>query len=372
MSSTERKSNYELLRIVSMFFIVTFHTICHGQALSLCENSTLKFILNIIVLITLVHVNSYIMVTGYFQSNSKFKQSNVWALINSNLFYRIVILIILSITGYVTMNSLEIFKETFIINFTEYWFVRVYLILYCISPFLNKLIQNLEKSEFKKLLFIVFIIFSVLPFISNNQIISNDGFTLSQFIFMYLLGAYLRIYPLKESYIFKRVNVNKFRIICIFGFFFCVFQNYLLTNTSISILGTNSIIDEIASNFINGNLSYSNPIIILQTIFYFSLFSTINIKSKFVNKIASLSLGVYLFHDNQLIKNNFRIYQFLKIGIGPIYSVKYIFHIFVAIVCIFVFGIIIEFIRQQIFKFIYNLKISKKIRDKYYKFYNTL
>ena len=197
MSSTERKSNYELLRIVSMFFIVTFHTICHGQALSLCENSTLKFILNIIVLITLVHVNSYIMVTGYFQSNSKFKQSNVWALINSNLFYRIVILIILSITGYVTMNALEIFKETFIINFTEYWFVRVYLILYCISPFLNKLIQNLEKSEFKKLLFIVFIIFSVLPFISNNQIISNDGFTLSQFIFMYLLGAYLRIYTLK-------------------------------------------------------------------------------------------------------------------------------------------------------------------------------
>lgn len=79
-----------------------------------------------------------------------------------------------------------------------------------------------------------------------------------------------------------------------------------------------------------------------------------------------------MFHDNQLIKNNFRIYQFLKIGIGPIYSVKYIFHIFVAIVCIFVFGIIIEFIRQQIFKFIYNLKISKKIRDKYYKFYNTL
>ena len=79
-----------------------------------------------------------------------------------------------------------------------------------------------------------------------------------------------------------------------------------------------------------------------------------------------------MFHDNQLIKNNFRIYQFLKIGTGPIYSVKYIFHIFVAIVCIFVFGIIIEFIRQQIFKFIYNLKISKKIRDKYYKFYNTL
>lgn len=87
-----------------------------------------------------------------------------------------------------------------------------------------------------------------------------------------------------------------------FWIFFCVFQNYLLTNTSISILGTNSIIDEIANNFINGNLSYSNPIIILQTIFYFSLFSTINIKSKFVNKIASLSLGVYLFHDNQLIK----------------------------------------------------------------------
>ena len=111
-----------------------------------------------------MHVNSYILVTGYFQSKSRFKQSKVWALINSSLFYRIVIMLIVMILGE-KLSQVEILQETFILNLSEYWFIKVYLFLYCLSPFINKLISNLDKKDFQKLLVVLFVILSFLPYI---------------------------------------------------------------------------------------------------------------------------------------------------------------------------------------------------------------
>lgn len=368
----ERKSNFELLRILSMFLIVMFHTICHGGALSNSKHETLSLVLNFLVLISLVHVNSYILTTGYFQSKKEFKQARVWSLINSNLFYRIIILIILTLTGYVSLSKLDILKEIFIINITEYWFIRVYLYLYCLSPFLNKLISSLDKKMFKKLLMILFVILSILPFITGNLAFDNDGFTLYQFIFLYLLGAYFREYPIEKSYLFKHWSKEMIRLICICVFIGCVILNFLLTQTSLFMLGKNEIIDFISINFIDSSLAYSNPIVIIQTLAYFFYFSTLDFKSKFINKVSSLSLGVYLIHDNQLLKSKFGLYKFLGIGTKPIYSFSYIFYIFIVMAGIFVGGLLIEWIRQIIFKFIYNRKISKKIRDKYYNWLNNL
>ena len=80
----ERNSSYELMRIVSMFLIVLYHVILHGKMIENCENAGLKILLELIKFFTLVHVNSFILVTGYFQINSKFNQKKLWSLIGSN------------------------------------------------------------------------------------------------------------------------------------------------------------------------------------------------------------------------------------------------------------------------------------------------
>ena len=90
----DRISNYELLRIVSMFFIVMYHAIHHGNVINNCLNEGLKVILEFIMLVLVVHVNSFVLVTGYFQSKSNFKQSKLWSIINANWFYKSIIIII--------------------------------------------------------------------------------------------------------------------------------------------------------------------------------------------------------------------------------------------------------------------------------------
>ena len=120
----ERASNYELLRIVSMFFIVMYHTIHHGNVINNCLNEGLKVILEFIMLILVVHVNSFVLVTGFFQSKSNFKQSKLWSIINANWFYKALIIIVFFILQIEPITKLDLFINLFPLNLTEYWFIN--------------------------------------------------------------------------------------------------------------------------------------------------------------------------------------------------------------------------------------------------------
>ena len=83
----KRDSNYELMRIISMFLIVLFHVIHHGNVLWNVQIKVVSLLLEFILFLTVVHVNSFILVTGYYQCESKFKISKVISLFFTSLFY---------------------------------------------------------------------------------------------------------------------------------------------------------------------------------------------------------------------------------------------------------------------------------------------
>ena len=84
----------------------------------------------------------------------------------------------------------------------------MYLVTYVLSDFINKFINRLTRGEFKSFLMLSFIILSVIPFITGYKVVWNDGFTFFNFIYLYMIGAYLRMYPLKETYHFSRHHHN--------------------------------------------------------------------------------------------------------------------------------------------------------------------
>lgn len=367
--SQRRQSNFELLRVVSMFFIVIYHIIYHGNVIENCTNQGLSLIFTILELITIVHVNSFILVSGYFQSKSNFKQSKVWALINSSLFYKAAIIIIFSFLGYISLSKVAILKELFFLNLEQYWFIKVYLFLYCLSPFLNKFINSLDKKYYQKFLLVSFVIFSLIPYFTGNQAFSNDGYSLYNFVFLYFIGAYLRRFPINKSYLFKKCSKNLLRLTLIIVFFYCAFINYLIFTTSNSLIGTNSLVNEISNNLIDMTLAYSNPIIMLQSVAFFLLFETINIKSNFINNISKLTLGIYMIHDNNFVRG--KLYEMTNISTAPINSYSFILYVIFIACLIFVSCAVIEWLRQFIFRLIYERKFSIKIREKYYKFIHS-
>ena len=197
-----RNSNHELMRLVSMFLIVMTHVINCGYVLQNSQNAFLSQMVLIIYFVTMVHVNSFVLLTGYYQCKKNFKQSTLWKLMDSTLFYKITITLILCLLGYISVSKVEWIQHLFPINMTMYWFLKVYFILYCISPFLNKLIQSLSKNDFKKLLIVGFVVMSIIPTITDGGAFANNGHTLYNFVYLYFVGAYLRMYPLDREYIY--------------------------------------------------------------------------------------------------------------------------------------------------------------------------
>lgn len=363
---TTRKSNFELLRIVSMFFIVLYHTIIHGHVIENSTNPKITMILHLLLFITIVHVNSYVLISGYFQSKSKFKQSKIWSLINADWFYRVIIVIILTSIGAISLSKVEFLKQVFIIDITDsYWFVKFYIAIYLLSPFLNKLIEGLNKKEYNYLLIILTVLLSIIPYLTGEQGFSNNGFTVQHFIYLYLIGGYLRKFPIEELAIFKKYSKQ---VVCLIIFFSCAILNYIIYRSSQSLNNVNSLVNDITNNLILMSRAYSNPIVIVQTIAFVLFFETLNIRSKIINNLATLTLGIYLVHDNPLMRGV--LYQWLRIDNGPVSNYSFILYIFIVSFAIYFTASLIEWIRQKTFHWIYNRKISTKIRQKYYSWLN--
>lgn len=343
-----RNSNFELMRIISMFLIVMYHTIYHGKIIQNSATPFLKIFFLILEMITIIHVNSFVLVSGYYQSESQFKLKKVINLMLLNLFYSLLFIFLFSYFHIFKISEFTIIKGLSFLNINEYWFIKIYIFLFCLSPYLNIIIKNMNKKEYKTLLILLIIFLSVIPTFSGQEILSNNGYTLSQFVMLYLIGGYLKKYPINIK------SKVKTRIATFLIFFGCVTLNFLLILFSFKNNGQNEFINYICNNINVSYLSYSNPIILLQSLVYFLFFLTLDFQSKLINKISSLVLGVYFIHDNNYVR--LWIYKFLKIDNGLIYSRRYILYFIVIVLVIFVLCLIIEYIRKKITKLLIFLK----------------
>lgn len=203
-----KQSNFELMRIVSTFFIVLYHVIYKGYTLQNSSGATL-FLLQLIVCITLVHVNSFILITGCFQYNKKFSLQKFLSTFSIFYFYKIIIYLIFIIFNKESFTSVDFFNLINPFYISTHWYIACYLVIYLLSPFFNILIKNMNQPTHRKLILILILCFSFAPFFSNQTVGTNDGLTVVQFIIMYFIGSYLAKYPIDENIHFKNYSKNK-------------------------------------------------------------------------------------------------------------------------------------------------------------------
>ncbi|MBQ6494983.1 MAG: acyltransferase [Bacilli bacterium] len=356
-----RESNYELMRIISMFLIIIYHTIGYGNLIYNTDNIYMKGLLYLIRYTAIVHVNSFVLLSGYFQSKSKFKLSKLLNLVLCTLFYVNVLNLVLYKIGYLH----DVTKFSLLTNILpsligNYWFISTYVLLYILSDYLNLVINRLNKDEYKKLLVVLFIVVSIIPFVFGHSVFNNSGFSLYNFVFLYFIGGYLRRYPLKDSYYFNRYSKTGYLFFLIFIFFMMVFISfslYALTNEQSSIEAVDWIIDRIN----DVRRGHSTPYVIIQSICYFEIFGLLSFKSKIVNYLSSCTFGIYLFHEHKYIRPI--IYVLLGVDRGGYSFSFWVFKdILVCAIIIFLLGVIIDSLRKIIFKIIGKTKLLKKIK----------
>ncbi len=194
----KRYYNLDVLRILSMIMIVILHYCFHGYHLT--DANSIGYntpALWIIYSFCYCSVDIFVLISGYFLCKSEFKFKKIIELWVQVFFYSIIIGFIFFVLKDARFSSVKTYLNC-IFPFTSkaYWFFSIYTILYLISPYINKMINALNKEEFKRLLIIGGILFFLAnEFIPGTHLFDRTyGFGILWFIYLYLFAAYIRLY----------------------------------------------------------------------------------------------------------------------------------------------------------------------------------
>lgn len=280
MSNTNiRNSSIELLRIISAMGVVILHmnNSEFGGAFSYVNNHTLNScLINLFECIFICAVNVFIIISGYFLSKTNTRKVSK---IVELLIQMGIINGIFNVLQSIILNR----KITIVSSIIEFiparYFIILYSVLYLVSPYINILVNNLDKKQFKKLLILLFVIFSVYSFTIDVLVHfgikesmspislygSASGYSIVNFILLYFIGTYIGKYELEYS------------------------------NKKVVLIGIASLVINYICSLISGlAYSYNNPLVIIYATMVFVLFSRVNFTNAIIIELSKATYTCYV------------------------------------------------------------------------------
>lgn len=281
---TQRDSNLELYRILSMLLIVAHHYVVNS-GLTAADGPIYANPLSWRSLFLLLlgawgktGINCFVMITGYFMCKSDITAKKFAKLVGEWLFYRYLLHAIFWITGYEPFTLKTAVLG--IVPFTQIGsgFTSCFMLFFLAIPFLNVLVQHLSEKQHLYLLVLtgfIYIVFGTAHRVTMNYV--------SWFMVLYFIASYIRLYPKK---LFEDTKL--------WGW---------LTLASLAL----SVISVVSATWLGTklgrNLSYffvadSNTFLaVTNGVLSFLFFKNLKMPySKFINTVAASTFGVLCIH----------------------------------------------------------------------------
>lgn len=324
MLENQKNAGLELLRIVSMLMIIGHHFLIHGGVLT---SAPMTFGYNaghLLEAFFIYGVNCFVLISGYFLVAQKsFRWKKIIYLWCSIFFWCFVTAVIASLF-HVRPNWWEVFAP---ITHGAYWFMTCYMGLYLIAPFLNVMLNHLDKRNYRNLLMILFVLFSILTTQKLDPFRIHDGYSLLWFINLYIIAGYIRLYGVKVSKV-ASLSVYAVLSLVLFG---CFWNHHLVVR------------------YFNVTPAYNTWMVVIASVALFLFFKDLSIKNipfrRYIFFFAPLTFGIYLIHDNNLVRPLWKtlpIHQFLN---PPLFLVDFI----VTVLAVFLLCAFLEKGRIMIF-----------------------
>lgn len=359
-----RQSGIELLKIIAMLLIVISH---NAQSVSGAEN----FIMNN-VNINQPTTNIFIFISQFFRSfgalgNNMFLLSSIWFLVDSknvklnkiaymtlDAYVFSVIFMLIFLIGGVTLTAKEVIKQLFPITFASNWYIPCYLLLYAIHPLLNIIIDKITRKQHLAYCFAFFILYMCAGCIDADFFFGNS---LIHFIGFYFIVSYLK----NNLSVISNFKKN---IIC---FFIGIGLSILLLIT-MNFAGLHMSIA--AQNVLHFTVLNHNPINFLIAFSLFNIFRDLKFQSKIINYISSLTMLIYIIHENDLFRAYLRsdlLYDFWEIS----NKMNIVLFVLIFSAALFIASTIIAIVYNKFFQTSVH-KLAEKILQLVLKFYGKI
>lgn len=340
LEKSRRSSNYELLRILCMTFIVMHHFVVHGGSFEMDGLSTNRIISLIILPLGKISFNCFVALSTWFLAESSFKASRFLKIWLEVLFYNIVFMVLTDIFrgGYVNGITWRNWLGAILpMCGNSHGYAAAYMAFYLMLPFLRIVSDAINKTQLIYLISILSVTqFGVILIGRVIQYTQPFASEILLFVLCYYISSYLRRYPSKwqsNRWILAGVLISLWLVTALFHIWNAVqpeayLAKYFCFTVTVS------------------ELSYVNTI---AGYALFLLFGTIEIPtSRTVNAVASTMFGVLLAHDH----NYFRPIlwkRFLKTDQWYyVPTVQFVGGMIAATVLIMTAGMVIDALRQTL------------------------
>ncbi len=368
----ERMANLELLRCVAMMMVVVLHYLGKGGLLTELTEETLGSVGTVAWLLEsfcIVAVNVYMFISGYFLCMSSFKPSRLIQLWLQVWAYSVVIGLLGALTGVMTETAFDMhYLLTLFLPITmgHYWFMTSYVFLYLLLPFVGMAAGKMTKQQMQISLGFLFFTFCILKSVLPLRLeMDEQGYNCLWYACVFLAAAYVRRFCItgSEESAGRKERLPGFSLKkrgCCLGLYvggcLLIFAGTMLLRTVY--LHTGSL-----GRMLGMCLEYNHLLPFLAAVGLFGVFYSLRIQGKaadVINKVAPHTLGVYLLHENLGLRytwqNWFRAEQIVsmastsgegKAAFGAVVSL--LLWTVIAVVCVFVCGILADIVRKWIF-----------------------
>ncbi len=329
MPSSARQSNFELLRLVCMLMVLNLHSFW-GYEYGMGLLNMLDFFRESLCICA---VDCFVLISGYW--GIRWKARSFYNLVFQIFFYAFAVYLFCVGSGIVEFDK-GIFIENFKSLYKFWGFITCYLVLYFLAPLLNAFV---EKTDCKKLLFYIFVMF-----IAENFVVRVNSGTLN-FCLLYLIGRWISRTSLLQKIKFNPLYAYLIVSVIITGIVLFLHVKLHLNATQMQ-------------SFILG-YSYSSPLVILQAVFLFLLFGKLNIQNRAINWCAASCLSIFLIHMHPTIKE-IGYYSFTR----SLYQRSFLEHLLILcalIIVVFIGSILVDKIRMVV-SFLCEKTLTKAIR----------
>jgi len=342
---TGRQANFELLRLVAMLFVVMLHYLSKGQALPdfidhmPTGNQYLAYLWESFAIVA---VNAFLLVSGYFLINARFRCKRMVELVLQVLFYSILVPVALLICHIIPASGFNLYtiaNDLFPILSEHYWFATYYVFLYLCVPLLNRGIHHMTRKQHQWLMAFLLLVFSVSKSVIPVPLATDHkGYDLVWFICVYVVAAYMRLYGI-TFFENKRKSIVTY-LVCVLAIFlygvgvgaFCFY--------------TGKLTDQIGEVW-----HYNHILNLLAAISFFHIFLHMKIRSNrladMICNVSPYAFGVYLFHEQFEVRylwpTWFRVKEMSE-------TMWFIPHMIGTVLTIFLLGLVVDYLRSRIFR----------------------
>jgi len=328
----KRQVNFELLRILCMYMIVVGHCLFHGRVTAKLGYGTMNYLASFLIQsFSVVHVNCFVMIAGYFAIDREFKAQRLTKFWKQVAFYSVGICLIYGCFAGITRA--DVIHAVFPVSSATYWFASVYMGLMLLMPFAGMLAVRIDKRQYQYLLAALAVLLSVNHMIFRvNAYGSYQGRELPWFLFLAFLAGYIKLHTKQD---------RKYFWYGLAGYVIC----------SLAVLASVYLSVELHLEDTGYFLNYNSPLALLATASLFLCVKNMPWKESradgLILKIAGAAFGVYLIHDNYLIRylvwDSFKASKVARTHWAVIYA---------AGIAVIVYAVctVLELIRQKLFQ----------------------